>query len=181
VANIGEEIYGPSWKMQLKQIDLSMAKRNMTNEFSDKRYYSPTEVGFIHQDNKSNIRIEDNGDIDIYSSEVFGIKVNKDEETINVSAQTTNLIAQNITLYTQPTGLAWNGYYLNPTLYMKIGRGIPKEDKNIRLAVQYETWDYYWERYKTVSATMPLFIKKPVSTIYDQSINKLLQDLDIPL
>jgi hypothetical protein len=176
-----ESLYGPEWKLKLKQVEANMSRRDLYNISNNSRYYNPKEVGFIHQKNKSCIRIMDNGDINMFVSETCGINIDEDVQTINMIGGTTNLVSQNINLYTTPDGLSWNGFYINPTLYTKIGRGVPKEDKNIRLVVNYDTWDEEYNRYETVTRTMPLFIKKSNQTIYNDLVTDLIRDLDIPL
>ena len=174
-------INGIDWKTKLAHLDASIVRHDVFGESNESRYYKSNEVGFVHQDNKTCIKIADDGDIDLFVSDVCGVKADKQTESITAVGDKINIVANSLNTYTQPTGFSWNGHYLNPTLYMKIGRGIDYEDKNIRLVVQYERWDYYHEMYRTVSSTVPLFIKKPVSNTYNEGINKLLTDMGIQL
>lgn len=186
MSQVEEKISGAGWKARLLEIDSSITRRNISDKHSNARYYNSNEVGFIHQENKSCIRIADDGDINMFVSDVSGIKIDKQSESIIEIADTVNVVSKEFNLITSPNGFSWNGYYINPTLYTMLGKGVPHEDRDIKLMTIYKTWACVNEeekKYEYVDAykNIPLFIKKPVKTTYNQGVNDLLRDLNIPL
>jgi hypothetical protein len=186
MSQVDEKISGAVWKAKLLEIDASITRRNIPDKHSNARYYGNNEVGFIHQVNKSCIRIADDGDINMFVSDVSGIKIDKQSESVTEIADTVNVIAKKFNLVTSPNGFSWNGYYINPTLYTMLGRGLSHEDKDIKLTVTYKTWACINEKkkeygYVDAYKSIPLFVKKPVKTTYNQGVNDLLRDLNIPL
>lgn len=179
--SVKEKHDAPEWKLKLMEVDASVAKRNISEKHNENRYYKDDEVGFIHQKNKSCIRIEDDGDINLFSSDILGLKIDKESESIKAFSSTTSLISESVNIYTSPMGFSWNGYYLNPTLYSKIGKGIPREDRDIRLRATFRRWDSEEERYRNIHTNIPLYLRKRTKTIYNEDINELLKDINISL
>lgn len=169
------------WKLKLTEIDASVARRNVSEELSEKQFYNDDEIGFIHQENKSCIKIEDDGGINLFSSNVTGIRVDEKEESVGLFASKVSIISRDLNMYTSPTGLSWNGFYFNPTLYSKIGYGKKYEDKDIRVRTVFKRWDSEEGEYVDVYSDVPFYVRKPVKTVYNEDINDLLRDINISI
>lgn len=181
MSEVDEKVSVSSWKARLLEMDASMTRRSVPNKHSEKRYYKEKEVGFIHQDNKSCIRIADDGDINMFASDVAGIKIDKQSESVIAFGNTINAIANEFNVCCSSTGFSWNGYYFNPTFYLELVARNYHANKDIKIYCRYRRWDRDEDKYIVAYKWEPLFIKKPVKTIYNEGINELLRDLNIPL
>lgn len=98
-------------------------------ELKRRRQYSDREVGITHPDLSSFIRLNDNGDIEIFAAPGVGIVISSRSKSIS-------FFGDSIRLFTKEDGLRWNNYnfnysasnYVEPTL-VKINH------KNIHSAV----------------------------------------------
>lgn len=87
------------------------AELNRRKEFSDR------EVGLTHPDLSSFIRLNDQGDIEIFAAPGLGIVISSRSKSIS-------FFADNIKMFTKEDGLRWNSYnfnyaasnYVEPTL-----------------------------------------------------------------
>jgi hypothetical protein len=86
-------------------------------ETTKRRQYSDREVGITHPDLSSFIRLNDQGDIEIFAAPGVGIVISSRSKSIS-------LFADDVKLFTKDDGLKWNTYmfnhsastYIEPTL-----------------------------------------------------------------
>lgn len=60
----------------------------MRDNLNDKRFPTKSEPALIHPDNKANIKLRDNGIIDIYSKNHQGIRIDPSTQTLNTTTNT---------------------------------------------------------------------------------------------
>jgi hypothetical protein len=75
-------------------------------ELSKRRKFSEREVGFNHPDNESFMRLNDQGDIEIFATPGIGIVISAKSKSISFFADT-------IKFSCKEDGLKWNSYYFN--------------------------------------------------------------------
>lgn len=80
--------------------------------------YNEKEVGIRHIETKSRLKINDNGNIELFSDNNTGIIVNNEFGTTNLYGEAINENAPLIRMNTQPNGLMWNNHSMNPYLYL---------------------------------------------------------------
>lgn len=86
-------------------------------EISRRREYSDREVGITHPDLSSFIRLNDQGDIEIFAAPGVGIVISSLSKSVSI-------FADSIKFFTKEDGLRWNSYnfnysassYVEPTL-----------------------------------------------------------------
>ena len=162
------------WRRRLQEMDGIIARRPPVVGYAKRMKYQDEEIGVRHPDNKSYMKINTKGDIDLFVDETLGIKLDKSSQGMRIFANNTSIIAQDINFYTTPNGLTWNGYYLNPSLYTY-------EYKDFKLNGSYLTWDAKEERYVRTSMSIKPFVRKPQATIYNDGLGELLKNLNIPM
>lgn len=89
----------------------------LDQELKKRKEFSDREVGITHPDLSSFIRLNDQGDIEIFASPGVGI-------IISTRSKSISLFADSIRLHTREDGLRWNNYnfnysastYIEPTL-----------------------------------------------------------------
>ena len=79
---------------------------NEMQEIGRRKSFSPREVGLTHPDNSSFIRLNDAGDVEIFSVPGVGI-------VISGATRTISIFADNIRLHTKEDGLKWNSMDFN--------------------------------------------------------------------
>ena len=105
--------------------DLSYGSRNKTRvnsvdadvELKKRKEFSDREVGITHPDLQSFIRLNDQGDIEIFASPGVGIIISSRSKSISI-------FGDSIRFFTKDDGLRWNSYnfnyaasnYIEPTL-----------------------------------------------------------------
>ncbi|MCW4012303.1 MAG: hypothetical protein NWF07_04840 [Candidatus Bathyarchaeota archaeon] len=171
----------PGWIGSLIELDNGIGPYNYSEANRKKSAYSTNEIGLIHPENGSYMKVADDGDIDIFASEILGIKMDAQTESLRVSAAHASIIAKDLSIMTNPAGLSWNGYYLNPALYSKTGRGAPEEDKNLKLKCTVDVYNNSTEVYETKEVSIRPFITKPTTNTYSDDLNILLRDLGLEL
>jgi hypothetical protein len=76
------------------------------SELSRRREFSRREVGLNHPDTPSFIRLNDDGDIEIFAAPGIGI-------VISAVGNSISLFADNIRMFTKDDGLRWNNHNFN--------------------------------------------------------------------
>ena len=105
--------------------DLTYGLRNKTSinsvdadvELKKRKEFSDREVGITHPDLQSFIRLNDQGDIEIFASPGVGIIISSRSKSISI-------VGDSIRFFTKDDGLRWNSYnfnyaasnYIEPTL-----------------------------------------------------------------
>lgn len=75
-------------------------------ELTKRKKFSEREVGFNHPDNNSFLRLNDQGDIEIFAAPGVGIVISGKTKSIS-------LFADHIKLNCKEDGFKWNSYYFN--------------------------------------------------------------------
>ena len=76
------------------------------NEISRRNEFSKREVGFNHPDTPSFLRLNDDGDIEIFAAPGVGM-------VISAVGRSISLFADNIRVFSKDDGLRWNNHYFN--------------------------------------------------------------------
>jgi hypothetical protein len=85
-------------------------KFNIEAELNKRNEFSRREVGLNHPDNHSFLRLNDDGDIEIFAAPGVGI-------VISASGRSISLFADSIRMFTKDDGLRWNNYNFNYSAY----------------------------------------------------------------
>jgi hypothetical protein len=109
-ANSGSVING-------KAIDILHNQPNMDAELMKGFMYQERDVGIKNPCNRSRLKIYEGGDVELFSGDAAGVLINSQFKTTNLYGQAVNLNTPLIRMNTQPNGLMWNDWYLNPKLY----------------------------------------------------------------
>jgi len=83
---------------------------NVEAEISKRNEFSRREVGLNHPDNNSFLRLNDDGDIEIFAAPGVGI-------IISAVGRSISLFADHIRFFTKDDGLRWNNYNFNYSAY----------------------------------------------------------------
>ena len=83
---------------------------SVPDELSRRTEFSRREVGLNHPDNNSFIRLNDEGDIEIFATAGVGI-------VISASVRSISLFADKIRMFCSETGLRWNNFNFNYSAY----------------------------------------------------------------
>lgn len=83
---------------------------SVPDELSRRTEFSRREVGLNHPDNNSFIRLNDEGDIEIFATAGVGI-------VISASGRSISLFADKIKMFCSETGLRWNNFNFNYSAY----------------------------------------------------------------
>ena len=79
---------------------------SVSGELKRRNEFSRREVGFNHPDNNSFLRLNDDGDIEIFAAPGVGI-------VISGSGRSISLFADKIRMFCSETGLRWNNFNFN--------------------------------------------------------------------
>lgn len=85
-------------------------KFNVEAELNKRHEFSRREVGLNHPDNHSFLRLNDDGDIEIFAAPGVGI-------VISATGRSISLFADHIRMFTKEDGLRWNNYNFNYSAY----------------------------------------------------------------
>lgn len=101
-------------------------------ELEKRKQFSTTEVGLTHPDSPSFIRLNDNGDIEIFAAPGVGI-------IISAKSRSISMFAESISFHTKEDGLKWNNFnfnysassYIEPTLVKINSKTINSAHNNV--------------------------------------------------
>jgi hypothetical protein len=176
-------------RLRIKQIDNytpdevtynaldALAQNNSLNLHTNKvlnNKYQYREVGVIHPDTGSHIRLRDNGNIDMFASNGCGMRVNRDDEAIMIAASDLLLNTKNLDIKTEHTGFKLNGYILNPNLYLfNNGQYV----KNLKLKAIVDVYDAATGDFVTTDTEIKPFVTQARDIgYYDKNSLKLILD-----
>lgn len=83
---------------------------NIESELVRRNEFSRREVGLNHPDNHSFIRLNDDGDIEIFAAPGVGI-------VISATSRSISLFGDSVRMFTKENGLRWNNYIFNYSAY----------------------------------------------------------------
>lgn len=83
---------------------------NIEAELVRRNEFSRREVGLNHPDNHSFIRLNDDGDIEIFAAPGVGI-------VISATGRSISLFGDSVRMFTKEDGLRWNNYHFNYSAY----------------------------------------------------------------
>lgn len=147
----------------------------------DKQYeYGSSEVGVKHPNNTSHMKIFDNGNVEIFAGDMAGVAINSKYNTVNTYGFGFNVQTQYTNLNTNPYGLRWNGYIVNPTLYMLSKRNM-ESGGDLQLMGQVRYWVEETENESAHWAYKSVAINPFIEMSVDDEYNKLLSELGIPV
>jgi hypothetical protein len=81
---------------------------NPEEELKKRALPSDNDIVIKHPDNESNIRIKDNGIIQMFANGKTGIRLDPKYNSINIFADKTNMFSSSIHFLTDDNGLKWN-------------------------------------------------------------------------
>lgn len=91
-----------------QKVNSQPEKFNIDKDLRKRKEFSNKEVGLTHEEHPSFIRLNDNGDIEIFAAPGVGI-------VISGQARSISFFADSIKFFTKEDGLRWNNYNFNPS------------------------------------------------------------------
>lgn len=145
------------------------------------RYFQEEEIGMVHWDNNSAVTIRNNGNIDIFSESSTGLRIDPSGQSINSFSSRFNIFSNRTYIRTDPEGLVWNGWQLNPAFYEWCKRA-PYTKKfvsprNFTVKCNYQWWDDEEEKWKEREVLLPPFIEDKHKEMYEQEVQNILQNM----
>lgn len=104
-------------KDSIEKINFQQKTYPVSSEIKRRKEFSDREVGLTHPDMSSFMRLNDEGDVEIFAAPGVGI-------IISAKAKSISLFADSIKMFTKEDGLRWNSFnfnysassYIEPTL-----------------------------------------------------------------
>jgi hypothetical protein len=168
----------PYWKQRYLALKMAKGVKDIADE-NDKDYLiKEDEVALKHPTLDSMIKLTDEGYIDIFASPTLGIRVDPKTQSINFFGDQLNFFSKNMNIVTKPTGLTWNKYQMNPSLYAE--SSTEKEQylsgtKNYWVHDEEQGW--HWERREW---SIPSMVKNTSKTRYSDSMIQIMKSLGLP-
>lgn len=95
---------------QRSNLTQSNSEFSVSDELTRRNEFSRREVGLNHPDNNSFIRLNDEGDIEIFATSGVGI-------VISASGRSISFFADKIRMFCSENGLRWNNFNFNYSAY----------------------------------------------------------------
>jgi len=114
-------------------------------ELEEHARYTPTEPGVTHPKNKSNMKIRDDGAIDIFAGEELGIRIDPNNDSINFFCEKFNVWSNQTLIHTESDQLIWNYWPINPYIYQMA-------PWDLQLRATYRFWDEHYELWRNKEA-----------------------------
>lgn len=135
-------------------------------EIKKRREFSDREVGLTHPDLSSFIRLNDQGDIELFATPGIGIVISGKSKTISI-------FSDSIRFYSKEDGLRWNNYNFNYSASTYSEPTLVKIDFNQIHSAQNEA-SYYLNRISILDQEEK---QKPITI---SSKNKFSNKVDVP-
>ena len=136
-----------SWRGKLSKY-LSEDAVFPDEKIKEDRWFTPREPGFTHPDNKSTVKIRDNGNIDIFAGEELGIRISPNNNSITMLCDKLNLMTSQTLLHTDDDSFIWNYWPFNPYIYQMM-------PWDLQVDASYRYWDSYDAVWRRTSTSFP--------------------------
>lgn len=109
-----------------KILDMKNKYNDYAIMYEEQFIYNLDEVGIRHPKSKSYIKLYNSGDIQLFTGSRTGMIVSDEHQSFNIYGEATNINAPVVRLNTNPNGLTWNDWTVNPILYQISDKLNPK-------------------------------------------------------
>lgn len=112
-----EELSASASNLNIRANNLNYILDNYDKLMIESFTYDAKDVGIRNATTRSRMKIDEEGDIELFSGDSTGLLINKKFKTTNLYGQAINQTASLIRMNTGPSGLMWNDWWVNPRIY----------------------------------------------------------------
>ena len=112
--------------LNIKATNLKYVLDNYDVLLEESFTYKEKDVGIRNMNSRSRLKINENGNVEIFTGDSAGILINDRFKTTNTYGRAINQNASLIRMNTKPNGLMWNDWWVNPRLYQISDKLNPK-------------------------------------------------------